>query len=208
MLDKILLVLLISLIHSDSLEVHILKKNSNIDISNQKDAVICVELYEDLKKDDNFYLIFSSKEKGKKMDKTIYYESLDNSCENQKTKDVNYTNLTKDFRYSEDKPNLETEEDGFSYEYKLQKKTGSQKYMLLLYRDFTGNTINIQYNPFAATTILIIVVVIIVSVIFVIILIIVCICLCVRKKRQKQTLPQYQVSYVQEPIMPEENTIK
>ena len=208
MLDKILLVLLISLIHSDSLEVHILKKNSNIDISNQKDAVICVELYEDLKKDDNFYLIFSSKEKGKKMDKTIYYESLDDSCENQKTKDVNYTNLTKDFRYSEDKPNLETEEDGFSYEYKLQKKTGSQKYMLLLYRDFTGNTINIQYNPFAATTILIIVVVIIVSVIFVIILIIVCICLCVRKKRQKQTLPQYQVSYVQEPIMPEENTIK
>jgi len=208
MLDKILLVLLISLIHSDSLEVHILKKNSNIDISNQKDAVICVELYEDLKKDDNFYLIFSSKEKGKKMDKTIYYESLDDSCENQKTKDVNYTNLTKDFRYSEGKPNLETEEDGFSYEYKLQKKTGSQKYMLLLYRDFTGNTINIQYNPFAATTILIIVVVIIVSVIFVIILIIVCICLCVRKKRQKQTLPQYQVSYVQEPIMPEENTIK
>ena len=208
MLDKILLVLLISLIHSDSLEVHILKKNSNIDISNQKDAVICVELYEDLKKDDNFYLIFSSKEKGKKMDKTIYYESLDDSCENQKTKDVNYTNLTKDFRYSEGKPNLETEEDGFSYEYKLQKKTDSQKYMLLLYRDFTGNTINIQYNPFAATTILIIVVVIIVSVIFVIILIIVCICLCVRKKRQKQTLPQYQVSYVQEPIMPEENTIK
>ena len=208
MLDKILLVLLISLIHSDSLEVHILKKNSNIDISNQKDAVICVELYEDLKTDDNFYLIFSSKEKGKKMNKTIYYEPLDDSCENQKTKDVNYTNLTKDFRCSEDKPNLETEEDGFSYEYKLQKKRDSQKYMLLLYRDFTGNTINIQYNPFAATTILIIVVVIIVSVIFVIILIIVCICLCIRKKRQKQTLPQYQVSYVQEPIMPEENTIK
>ena len=203
MLDKILLVLLISLIHSDSLDVSYLKKNSNIEIDNKKNGVICVQLYEDLKRDDNFYLIFSSKEKGKKMDKTIYYQPLDDSCENQKTKDVNYTNLTKDFGFSEEKPNLETEEDGFSYEYKLQKKTDSQKYMLLLYRNFTGNKLKVQYNPYSATTILIIVVVIIVVVIFVIIMIIVIICLCVRKRKQKQTLPQYQSSYVQEPIMPE-----
>ena len=85
----------------------------------------------------------------------------------------------------------------------LQKKTNSQKYMLLLYRNFTGNKLKVQYNPYSATTILIIVVVIIVVVIFVIILIIVIICLCVRKRKQKQTLPQYQSSYVQEPIMPE-----
>ena len=69
MLDKIVLVLLISLIHSETqtLKVTPLETNKEIQIDPTKNGLICVQLYEDLKKDDSFYLVFSSEEKGIKI---------------------------------------------------------------------------------------------------------------------------------------------
>ena len=209
MLDKILLVLLISLIHSENLNVTFLETNKDVKIDNQKNGLICVQLYEDLKKDDSFYLVFSSEEKGKKMNKNIYYQPFENSCKEPSQKDIDFDTLNTTFKYSESKTNLETEDDGFSYEYEIKKKDDKQKYMLLLFRDFTGNSLKVVYSPFSVTAILIFVVVIVVVVIFIIIIIIVIICICVRRRRQKQTLPQYQSSYVQEkdPILPDDNAV-
>lgn len=209
MLDKIVLVLLISLIHSETqiLKVTPLETNKEIQIDPTKNGLICVQLYEDLKKDDSFYLVFSSEEKGIKMNKTIYYQPFENSCNDPSQRDIDFDNLKATFKYSESKPNLETEDNGFSYEYEIKKKEDKQKYMLLLFRDFTGkNKLKVVYSPFSVTTILIFVVVIVVVIIFVIIMIIVIICICVRRRRQKQTLPQYQSSYVQEkdPILPDD----
>ena len=142
-----------------------------------------------MKKDDNFYLVFSSEEKGIKMNKTIYYQPFENSCNDPSQRDIDFDNLKATFKYSESKPNLETEDNGFHFNQiendnvfdlpnitfnEIKKKEDKQKYMLLLFRDFTGkNKLKVVYSPFSVTTILIFVVVIVVVIIFVIIMIIV-----------------------------------
>ena len=101
MLDKIVLVLLISLIHSETqtLKVTPLETNKEIQIDPTKNGLICVQLYEDLKKDDSFYLVFSSEEKGIKMNKTIYYQPFENSCNDPSQRDIDFDNLKATFKY-------------------------------------------------------------------------------------------------------------
>ena len=206
MLDKIVLILLISLAYSEThnLTLKYIDSYKLLELDGLKNGLICIQLNKDTKKDDNFYLLFSSQDKDKKMNKTIYYNLTKESCQNLEKKEIDFDDLSKIFKYKEGDLNLESKENGFSYEYKITKKEDDQKYMLLLFKDFDGDHLKVQYSPFSATTILTIVIVIIGVIIFIIIIIIVIICLCCRRKKQKQ-LPQYQTSYVQEPIMPEEN---
>ena len=206
MLDKIVLALLISLAYSEiaNLTLKYIDSYQPLDLDGLQNGLVCIRINDDFKKDDNFYVFFSSQEKGKKMNKTIYYNLTKESCQNLGKKEIDFNDLSNIFKYKDDKPNLETEENGFSYEYKITKKEDDQKFMLLLFKDFNGNQLKVQYSPFSATGILIIVIIIIGVIIFFIIIIIVIICICCRKRKQKQ-LPQYQTSYVQEPIMPEEN---
>ena len=206
MLDKIVLALLISLSFSNitNLTLEYIDSYKQVDLGGLKNGLICIHIYDDIKKDDNFYVVFSSQEKGEKMNKTIYYNLTKESCEKLEKKEIDFDDLSNIFKYKDGKPNLETEENGFSYEYKITKKEDDQKFTLLLFKDFNGTQLKVQYSQINVTRVLIMVIIIIGVIIFIIIIIIVIICICNRKRKQKQ-LPQYQTSNAQEPIMAEEN---
>ena len=121
MLEKILLLSLISLLYADSVKVYYLKTNDIIEISEQKkNFLVCVQIYEDLTKGDNFYLIISSEEKGDSMNKNLFYNFSSNSCQNPETLNINISNPG--LKNSKSDVKLEDTSKGFSYEYEIEKK--------------------------------------------------------------------------------------
>ena len=196
MLEKILLFSLMPLLYATETDVIVkyLKTNQYIDIENQPHFLVCIQIYEDLPKDDSFYLLISSEDKGKKMNTTLYYNFTSGSCETPAKRpiDLDHPNLI----HHKDKANLEDTSKGFSYEYEIEKKDDNDKYMLLLIKDFEGQKMRIQYDPYSAETLIIIIVVVILVIIVVIIVVIVIVCLCIRRKKVQEVQQQYQSSFV------------
>ena len=196
MLEKILLLSLISLFYADieTLKVNYLKTNDIIEISDQKNFLVCVQIYEDLTKGDNFYLIISSEEKGDSMNKNLFYNFSSNSCQNPESLNINISNPG--LKNSKSDVKLEDTSKGFSYEYEIEKKEENDKYMLLFINYYRGKKMKIQYSPYSAESIIIAIVVSVVVIIVVIIIVIVIICLCIRKKKVQEVQMQYQSSFV------------
>ena len=210
MLEKILLVslTLISLFHgvklnevnSNEVDLFYLETDKSVDVENHKNFALCVHMKESLKKDDIFYLLMASKDEKAKMNNTLNYKFLKNSCENFKTVDGNPGYYDKYIDKTENKIN----EDIFYYEYKITKLNDDDKYMIVLIREFTGNKMTIQYSYILPATLIIILVVCIVGGVVIIVVVIIIICCCVRRKKVAAVQQQYQSSFVNEPIVPQE----
>ena len=186
MLEKFLFLILLSSIYTNELPVKYLEKYGNITVdltdSEEKNFCVCVEIDEELQKDDDFFLLFSCDEKDTKMKKSIYYNFTEISCNQSTPIDIDLNNLDKEFNMKIDTPNLESNDLGFVNEYKITKKENNQKYVLLLVKDFNGDITDILYSSFSAKNVVIFVIVIVLSIIVLIIIVIVLIKIFCRRK--------------------------
>ena len=191
MLEKILLISLISLINPDPLQVYYLPAKNNIAIEKTVNALLCVQIEQNLKKDKNFYVLVESKEEKTTIDKKIYYNYLEDTCEDMETYNISLDDLSEEFSNYEEKPNLQNADDGFHYEYKLNKKEDNFKYAFMLITNFTGKeNFTVQYNSFCVDAVLIYVVVVVASLLGLIIIAIIIVCKCYVSKKAKQ-MAQY-----------------
>ena len=207
MLKKTLFLLLFSLIHSQivNLTVFKLKDYENITVD-KPSGLICYELHNDFKTENNFYLYVNCNEPDKKMSKTIFYNLTDVSCNDLNNLPIDFNNLKSQFTYIKEPKVPEEGENGFFYEYNIKKKE-DKKFMLTLFYDFTGTKFSISYAPVSINKIVKVVKVLFFLFIFIIILIIVCICICIGNRRLKSTAPQFQTSNLNMVNLPEEGVI-
>ena len=208
MVKKILLLLLIASIHSEKtpLKVTQIDDYKEHKISNQNNSLVCVELNKDLKKDQKFYIVVFTKQKGETIDKDIHYNITETSCKND-TFDIDLTNLKKEFEKTDNNPDEGDDKEGFSYLYILEKKEDNQKYAFILIKGYSGTEFYVGYSPIDLTKILVIILSVVgVIIVAIVVTIIVCCCCCCKKRQQIQG--QFQSSYVAEPIMPQENIIQ
>ena len=211
MLEKILLIslVLISFIQADSeqLVAKYLKEKEELTLEKGKNFLVCVEIKEDLPKNDSFYILATCEEKGKTMKKQFAYKFLDTSCKDE-VLNINYDYLEIQFTNIKEKTKGDIEEKGFILEYEFTKKDKNQKFMRMLIQNFDGDKMTLVYSHMAASTLIIIIVVSIVVGIFVIvatIIIIVC-CVC-HKKRVASVQQQYQSSFVNDQIIPRDSNV-
>ena len=211
MLEKILLIslVLISFIQakSEQLVAKYLKEGEDLALEKGKNFLVCVEIKEDLPKNDSFYIMAQCEEKGKKMKKQFAYKFLDTSCKDE-VLNVDYDCLEIQFTNIKDNIGLENEGSGFSYEYEFTKKDNNQKFMRMLIQNFDGDKMTLIYTHMAASTLIIIIVVSVVVGVFVIaatIIIIVC-CIC-HKKRVASVQQQYQSSFVNDQVIPRDSNV-
>ena len=211
MLEKILLIslVLISFIQADSeqLVAKYLKEGEELTLEKGKNFLVCVEIKEDLPKNDSFYILATCEEKGKTMKKQFAYKFLDSSCKDE-VLNINYDYLEIQFTNIKEKTKGDIEEKGFILEYEFTKKDKNQKFMRMLIQNFDGDKMTLVYSHMAASTLIIIIVVSIVVGIFVIvatIIIIVC-CVC-HKKRVASVQQQYQSSFVNDQIIPRDSNV-
>ena len=208
MLEKTFFLLLFSIIHSQivNLTVFKLKDFENITVD-KPSGLICYELHNNFKKENNFCLYVNCNEPDKKMSKTIFYNLTDVSCNDLNNLTIDFNNLKSQFTYSIKEPKVPIEGgNGFFYEYNIKKKE-DKKFMLTLFYDFTGTKFSILYAPVSINKIVKVVKVLFFLFIFIIILIIVCICICIRNRRLKSTAPQFQTSNLNMVNLPEEGVI-
>ena len=207
MLKKTLFLLLFSLIHSQivNLTVFKLKDYENITVD-KPSGLICYELHNDFKTENNFCLYVNCNEPDKKMSKTIFYNLTDVSCNDLNNLPIDFNNLKSQFTYIKEPKVPKEEENGFFYEYNIKKKE-DKKFMLTLFYDFTGTKFSISYAPVSINKIVNVVKVLFFLFIFIIILIIVCICICIGNRRLKSTAPQFQTSNLNMVNLPEEGVI-
>ena len=124
-------------------------------------------------------------------DDEIYYNYLEDTCEDMETYNISLDDLSEEFSNYEEKPNLQNADDGFHYEYKLNKKEDNFKYAFLLITNFTGKeNFTVQYNSFCVDAVLIYVVVVVASLLGLIIIAIIIVCKCYVSKKAKQ-MAQY-----------------
>ena len=210
MLKKTLLLSLFYLIHSQivNLRVFKLKDYENITID-KPSGLICYELHNNLKTEDNFYLYVNCSESDKKMSKTIFYNLTDVSCNNLDNLPINFNDLKSQFTYSIKEPKVPKEgKNGFFYEYNI-KKEEDKKFMLTLFYDFTGTKFSILYAPVSINKIVKVVKVLFFLFIYIIISTIIFICMCIRYRRLKSTVPQLQSRNSKQMItLPEEGVIE
>ena len=210
MLEKIVLILLITSIYSEirNVPIYYLETLKEVKIENKSESLLCVHIDESLKKDDTFYIFFSSEEKNKKMNKTVYFNFTKESCQNMTEMDIDFDKLSTSFE-ANNKPNQESKEDDkFSKEYEIKKKEKDINFMLMLYKDWNGKELKVSYSPISAKGALIMILVIIGVGLLVIAIIIAVICICCRKRNRTAIDSQYNSSYGQDPIMPDENNIQ
>ena len=210
MLEKIVLILLITSIYSEirNVPIYYLETLKEVKIENKPEGLLCVHIDESLKKDNTFYILFSSEEKNKKMNKTVYFNFTKESCQNMTEMDIDFDKLSTLFE-ANNKPNQESKEDDkFSKEYEIKKKEKDINFMLMLYKDWNGKELKVSYSSISAERYLLMILVFIGVGLLVIAIIIAIICICCRKRNRTAIDSQYNSSYGQDPIMPDENNIQ
>ena len=210
MLEKIwiislTLIALFNGVKLEELHTEYLDTDKPIDVSGYKNFTVCMHIKDNLKKDDTFYLIIACDEKGAKIEKKLYYSFSAGSCKDLKY-DVDLANPEKKFGKCEEKTDYDSSKAETIYnEYKLKKLDDNDKYMIFLVKDFTGNKLTISYASMSPITLVIILACSIVGgvILIVVVIIIICCCVC-RKRKVAQVQQQYQSSFVNEPIVPQE----
>ena len=213
MLEKIVLILLITSIYSEirNVPIYYLETLKEVKIENKPEGLLCVHIDESLKKDNTFYILFSSEEKNKKMNKTVYFNFTKESCQNMTEMDIDFDKLSTLFE-ANNKPKKETKEDDKDFtlfkEYEIKKKEKDINFMLMLYKDWNGKELKVSYSSISAERYLLMILVFIGVGLLVIAIIIAIICICCRKRNRTAIDSQYNSSYGQDPIMPDENNIQ
>ena len=198
MLEKIWIIslTLIALSSEVSLEnnPYYLETDQAIDVNNATTFFVCVHINEDLKKDDTFYLIVSSEEKGAKLDKKIYYSFQTGSCKN--------FNMSQSLNDEVEGSYDPSKSDTLYNEFKIKKS--NDNYMIAKMTGGNGKNIKVGYAKISPVTLMIILGCSIAGgvVLIIIITIIICCCLC-RIKKVAAVQQQYQSSFVNEPIIPQ-----
>ena len=208
-----MLILLITSIYSEirNVSIYYLETLKEVKIENKPEGLLCVHIDESLKKDDIFYIHFSSEEKNKKMNKTVYFNFTKESCQNMTEMDIDFDKLSTSFE-ANNKPNKEIKEDDKDItlfkEYEIKKKEKDINFMLMLYKDWNGKELKVSYSSISGDTALLMILIFIGVGLLVIAIIITLICICCRKRNRTAIDSQYNSSYGQDPIMPDENNIQ
>ena len=114
--------LLIYLSNSQIVNLTVFQLKDYEKITIQKSSgLVCYELHKDFETNKDFCLIISSDEKDKKMNRTIYYNLTDISCQNLNNLTIDFDNLKSEFTYSIKEPTRVQEKYGLYYEYKITK---------------------------------------------------------------------------------------
>ena len=183
MLEIILVISLLTLFQAETLNVTYLEADKNISITDSN-FMLCVQLSDDIAKEDNFYLLFECEDKDKKFDKVLHYNLIEQSCKDTKTYEIDLDHPEAILKSREKETNIESNYNGFHYEYKFEKKEENQKYMLLLVKGFDGEQIKITCNTFPVTAVITWVIVIIVIIIAVVAIGIIIVCLFFNKIKE------------------------
>ena len=104
-----------------------------------------------------------AEEKNEKINKTIYYNLSEVSCENMNSTEINFNNLSNTFQYRTEKLYLCVDENKFIHEYEIKKENDNQKYMLTLYSNFSntsGKGIKAKFSNDSASNIIILFIII------------------------------------------------
>ena len=193
MLKKTLFLLLLSLIYSQIVNLIVFQSKEYDTLTiNETRGLICYEFDSVLETNEDFYFDINCNETGQKMNKTLFYNLTDISCKHLTNLSIDFNNLESEFTYSTKEPKTTNEENGFFYEYNITKKEDKQKYMLLLFNDFTGKKFTLTYIPFSATKMVIVLLCILLVSIFIILSVFKCLCKCRRRRRHKSTDPQFE----------------
>ena len=151
----------------------------------EKDAGLCLDV-ERFKKDEKFYLQMNSKSGS--INKILFYEFINEACPQNYTLNPENTTLQK----KETSSSKETSKE-FSLEYEF--KTIESKNIFVIYTDYTGEELSVQFSDMKITTAIYIVLGILGGVI-VFLIILCCCCYYCCKKKQKQILTNdYQTSF-------------
>ena len=162
MIGKIIFISFITIIFSEEIVIKHLIWGAEKKVM-ENSALLCIKLDDGIKKDDNFYLLFLAEEKNEKINKTIYYNFSEVSCENMNSTEINFNNLSNTFQYRTEKLYLCVDENKFIHEYEIKKENDNQKYMLTLYSNFSntsGKGIKAKFSNDSASNIIILFIII------------------------------------------------
>jgi len=162
MIGKIIFISFITIIFSEEIVIKHLIWGAEKKVM-ENSALLCIKLDDGIKKDDNFYLLFLAEEKNEKINKTIYYNLSEVSCENINSTEINFNNLSNTFQYRTEKLYLCVDENKFIHEYEIKKENDNQKYMLTLYSNFSntsGKGIKAKFSNYSASNIIILFIII------------------------------------------------
>ena len=162
MIGKIIFISFITIIFSEEIVIKHLIWGAEKKVM-ENSALLCIKLDDGIKKDDNFYLLFLAEEKNEKINKTIYYNLSEVSCENMNSTEINFNNLSNTFQYRTEKLYLCVDENKFIHEYEIKKEDDNQKYMLTLYSNFSntsGKGIKAKFSNDSASNIIILFIII------------------------------------------------
>ena len=162
MIRKIIFISFITIIFSEEIAIKHLIWGAEKKVM-ENSALLCIKLDDGIKKDDNFYLLFLAEEKNEKINKTIYYNLSEVSCENMNSTEINFNNLSNTFQYRTEKLYLCVDENKFIHEYEIKKENDNQKYMLTLYSNFSntsGKGIKAKFSNDSASNIIILFIII------------------------------------------------
>ena len=201
-MEKFIFFLLISLIFNSnsSFSPHIAKKFDKL-FFNQSFGCACFDLKDDIKEGYTFYLEVLSQEKEAKINKILYY-NFTNFCDPNKCDENSYLYSNK-----MEIPNLETEENGFYYEYKFIVNDTNKQFLKVQFKDFTGRNFSMQYIPFNIGAALLTLFILFLVGIIALFIFVCCICKCVCKKKVTQENDALNNNIISSPIVPGENIL-
>ena len=213
MSEKIVFFLLLfSLSNLQIINLTVFQLKDKEEITIQKPSgLICYELHNDFQTNKEFYLHIYSDDKEKKMNKTIFYNLTEVSCKNLHDLPIDLDNLVSLFKYSKKEPLLANENRGFNYEYNITKYKENQKFMLMLYKDFTGETLFLRFDLYSGTQASKFLLTLGLSILSFVVLICVCVCVVIfiriRRNKRIKGQTQNQTEYPLHAMMPEENIV-
>ena len=172
-----------------NLTVFQLKDYESITIQ-KSSGLVCYELHKDIELNEDFYVQIFSDEKDKSINRTIYYNLTDISCINLNNLPIDFDNLASEFIYSIKKPTDYEEKYALFHEYKITKNKEKQKFMLMLFKDFTGEKFTLKYSAHSGLQVISVIIVIVILILIIIIIICVCACRCICRRRNKEVYLQ------------------
>ena len=204
-MKNIIFALLLSLtfsFNSDSqLPVYEAKPYATIEF-NKSSACACFELPDISKKGYTFYFQMVCGEKDSKISKTLYYNFTE-SCDKNECDENTYLYSNKN-----ENLNVNSEQNGFYYEYLFEVDGDNKKYLKIHYKDFAGNKVSMGYTPFSIGSILLTIFILFMIFLLIVIIIICCICRCIKKSMtNKENNREYNNNNVSSPIVPQENIL-
>ena len=151
----------------------------------EPEAGLCLDV-ESFKKDEKFYLQMNSKTGS--INKTLHYEFIDEACPQNYTFNPENTTLQKKETSSSKESSKE-----FTVEYEF--KTIKSKNIFVIYTEYTGEELSVQFSDMKITTAIYIVLGILAGIIVFLIFLCCCCYYCCKKKQKQILTNDYQTSF-------------